>query len=75
MGCLTRRDTSGPQDMSCAIGLQAENGESYAISAADPTVTGSIPTGTRVEVTGTVTQQTSAYDIVGLITVTSIKRL
>jgi len=75
VSCLTRSDTNGPHDMSCAIGLQTESGESYAISALDPTTTGSIPTGTRVEVTGSVTQQTSPYNIVGLITVSSIQRL
>ena len=75
IGCLTPKDNTGVQDMSCAIGLKADSGKSYAISSDDPTVTGSIPSGQRVEVSGSFTAQSSKYDSEGIVRVTSIKRL
>jgi hypothetical protein len=73
--CLTPKDTSGPQTTSCAIGMKQDDGTSYALNADDPTTTGSIPTGSRVQVTGTLSQQTTQYTIAGIIHVISIQRL
>ena len=72
--CLAHKDTSGPVDMMCAIGLAGDNGKNYALSSDDPTITGSIPTGQKVTVTGTFKEQTSQYDSAGIIKVQSIKR-
>jgi hypothetical protein len=75
VGCLTPKDNTGIQDLSCAIGLKADNGKSYALGADDPTITGSIPGGQKVEVTGVFTEQSSRYDSAGIIQVTTVKRL
>ena len=73
--CLSPKDTSGPHDLSCAIGLKQDNGTSYALGSDDPTITGGIPTGQRVRVTGTFTEQTTSYDMLGLLKVSTIERL
>ncbi len=75
MTCLVPKDTSGAQNMSCAIGLKTDDGKYYALNASDPTTTGSIPTGQRVSVTGTVSEQTSIYDIAGTVKVATIDRI
>lgn len=72
--CLTHKDTSGPVDLMCAIGLAGDNGKNYALSSDDPSTTGSIPTGQKATVTGTFKEQSSQYDSVGIINVQSIKR-
>ncbi len=74
MGCLTLKNSSGPTDSSCAIGIKADDGKSYALNAQDPTISGSVPTGKRVKVSGTLTEQASKYDIAGVIQVTSLER-
>ncbi|MDB5168979.1 MAG: hypothetical protein JWO41_335 [Candidatus Saccharibacteria bacterium] len=73
--CLTPNSTTSTQASSCAIGLKGDDGKNYAITATDPTTTGSLPTGTHVQVTGMVKQQTTQYDISGIIQVSSVKRL
>ena len=75
VGCLTPKDKSGAQDASCAVGIKQDDGISYALSHQDPSVTGSLPTGQRVKITGTLTKQASTYDIIGVIKVNSIERL
>lgn len=75
IGCLEHKDTSGPQITSCAIGIKQDDGISYALNSDDPSTTGSIPTGTRVQVTGTLTEQSTQYDSAGVIHVTSFKKL
>lgn len=75
VGCLEPKDKTGVHDMSCAVGIKQDDGTSYALSHQDPSVTGSLPTGQRVKVTGTLTKQASTYDIVGAIKVSSIERL
>lgn len=74
IGCLTPKDTSGPMTASCAVGVKADDGKSYALSADDPTLTGGVPTGSKVLVTGTLSNQSSEYDTVGVIKVTSLER-
>lgn len=75
--CLKHKNTDGPQTLECAIGLVSDDGESYALAANDPTLTGSIPTGQNVRVTGTVTlpQDTIIYDIQGVIQVETVEQL
>jgi hypothetical protein len=34
--CLPHRDTSGPQTLECALGLQTDNGDYYAIGLFSP---------------------------------------
>lgn len=75
MACLTAKDNAGPQQLSCAIGLQADDGKQYGLFSDDPTITGSLPTGQKVTVSGTVTQQESTYNIEGVINVDSIQKI
>jgi len=74
MTCLKPKDTSGPQTDSCAIGMVGDDGKNYALSADDPTLTGSLPTGQQVKVTGLFTEKTTQYDMAGTIYVTSLER-
>jgi hypothetical protein len=74
IGCLTPKDTTGPQVQSCAIGLRTSDGTSYALSSQDPTLVGSLPTGQKVQVAGTLSVQSSQYDIAGVIDVTSLQQ-
>ncbi len=80
--CLPHRPTGGPQTLECAFGIQAADGH-YAVNtslmAASPV---DYPTGTRVRVEGVVVpvEQLSSdtwrkYDIVGIISATTITRL
>jgi hypothetical protein len=75
MTCLVPKDTSGVQDLSCAIGLKADDGKYYALGADDPTITGTIPTGQRVKVKGSFASQNSKYTMEGIIQVESIERI
>lgn len=75
VGCLAHKDTSGPVDAMCAIGLQLDDGTWYALGSNDPTTTGSIPTDTAVRVTGTLTTPETRYTSLGTITVTSVEKL
>lgn len=72
--CLTHKDTSGPVDAMCAIGLTGDDGKNYALSADDPTLTGSIPTGQQVKITGSFAEQSSQYNSAGIIKVESLTR-
>lgn len=73
--CLTPSSAASTQATTCALGLKGDDGKSYAITSADPLTTGSLPTGAHVRVTGTVTQQTTPYDIAGIIQVDSVQHL
>jgi hypothetical protein len=83
IACLPKR-TTGPQTLECAIGLKADDRDDfYALKNLfehDPNYSLS-QTGTRLEVIGTVTQEEmhgpdgNPYDIVGVITITSIQEL
>lgn len=82
--CLPKRAT-GPQTLECAIGLKADdNGGFYALKnlfGHDPNYYALSQTGARLEVIGSVTQEEmhgpdgNPYDIVGVITITSIQQL
>lgn len=75
MTCLSPKDISGPVDSSCAIGLMGDEGKNYALNTDDPSLTGTVPMGQQVRVTGSLTEQTSKYDSVGIIKVESLQRL
>jgi hypothetical protein len=72
--CLKPKSTAGQQVTSCAIGIKGDNGQSYALSSSDPATTGSLPTGQRVEVRGSLQQQITPYAAEGVIKVSSIQR-
>ena len=82
MTCLPKIGT-GPQTLECAIGLQADDDNYYALRDLfehDPDYSLS-QTGIRVEVSGILTQEVmlgpdgNQYDIAGVISITSIKQL
>lgn len=73
--CLPHKDTSGPVDMMCAIGIEADDGTHYALRSDDATLAASVPTGRRVQVEGTFTAQTSQYDSLGVIEIMSLKTM
>ncbi|MEX0930237.1 MAG: hypothetical protein WDZ79_01020 [Candidatus Paceibacterota bacterium] len=70
--CLKHWDTSGPQTLECALGLEEGEGTYYALSGPDssePTI-GTIPTNTRVEVRGRLVPGSSErYQTIGTIEV------
>lgn len=54
--CLPHTDTSGPHTLECALGLQTDEGEYYALDFnASSGLPPSLPTGSRVTASGTVT--------------------
>jgi hypothetical protein len=75
--CLPPKNTTGPQDTSCALGFKDVRGNYYALVDTDPTyknVSG-VANGSNVTVTGTFTLGTNlTYNIVGTIAVTSITK-
>lgn len=83
--CLPHRDTSGPQTMECAFGVREEvTGEHYAVNTQlmSSTTWMDIPTGSRVSIEGVMTpienlssNTWQKYDIVGIISATSMQRL
>lgn len=74
-GCLSHKDTSGPQTMECAFGLTTDDGTIYALRADNPMLIGTIPTNQRVEVTGKLMEQVSKYQSAGTINVDTVKQL
>lgn len=72
--CLSKKDTRGPVEASCAIGLMGVDGNNYVLGAEDPTLLGGIPTGETVHVRGLFTAQSSGYDSVGIIKVDSLEQ-
>lgn len=83
--CLPHRDTSGPQTMECAFGVQEEgSGDYYAVNTMLMASTDwmDIPSGVRVRVEGVMvpaehlsTDMWHKYDIVGILGATSIRSL
>lgn len=74
IGCLEPKDKTAVRDMSCAIGLKAGDGKSYALSANDPSSI-SLPTGQKVVVSGSLSTQESTFDTEGVIAVATVKQL
>jgi len=75
MTCLVPKDTSGVQDMSCAIGMKTDDEKYYGLNATDPTKIGSIPTGTRIKASGVLKADSSKYKTEGIIQISSMERL
>lgn len=83
--CLPHKDTGGPQTLECALGLKADDGRYYAVSASGAiaeSASATTPTGARVRLTGNVvpapalsTTEWDRYDIAGVISVTTFTRL
>lgn len=83
--CLPHRDTTGPQTMECAFGLREDGtGDHYSIDARLMASMDwqEIPTGSRVRVSGLMTpvemlssDYWQKYDIVGIISATTIESL
>lgn len=79
--CLPHRDTSGPQTLECAIGIQVSTGEYYALDLnMIPNEAAHFPTGTNIEAQGTITpvemlssDHWRIYPITGIFSVTSTK--
>lgn len=77
-GCLPHRNTEGPQTMECALGLRTSTGTYYALSdtSADHSLISSVPTGSKVQVTGTLTlEESPVYQSSGTIAITAFKQL
>jgi hypothetical protein len=81
--CLPHRDTTGPQTMECAFGIRDANGKHYALNTQLMASSDwmSMPTGTAIIVEGVLvpveqlnSDQWQRYDIVGIISATSIIR-
>jgi len=71
--CLPHKDTTGPQTLECAFGLQTDAGTYYALSdtSQQPTGIAGMAGAARVEVTGTLAPHAnSRYQDVGVISVT-----
>ena len=73
--CLSLKDAGTAQNTSCAIGIKSDDGKSYALYSDDPTVTGSLLSGSRVRIAGGLVARISQYDTVGTINVGSLERL
>lgn len=73
--CLVPKG-DGPHTMECAFGLKQADGTVYGLGYDDPTLIGTIPTGTQIEVTGTLAASTnSKFETEGTIKATSVKQL
>lgn len=75
MACLQPSQEATTQSTSCALGLNADDGKIYALQADDPMLIGSIPTNSRVRVTGALIKQSNSYNAEGIIKVQTVKRL
>lgn len=74
--CLPHKNSDGPQTMECAMGLQDEKGDNYALSDTDQNYANisSLSTEKPVEVTGTMKPAAdSKYQTRGTIEVVKIK--
>ena len=76
--CLPHKDTSGPQTLECAHGLQSdEDGKYYGLAYTDPNFANpsALPTGEVAVIEGNLKEQNdSKYDVVGIIEVTSVQK-
>lgn len=71
--CLPHRVTNGPQTLECAIGLQDDNGTYYGLRNMNPPL---YDTNISIVVDGNLEPDTNSnYNVVGIIDVSSWKRL
>ncbi len=83
--CLPHRDTSGPVTLECALGVREDSsGAHYSVDTRlmASMIWTELPTGARVRIDGVLTpieylssDHWQIYDIVGIISATSIERL
>lgn len=82
--CLPHKDTQGPITLECAFGLQTADGKHYALdmNAVSSNTVAAINTGERIEVRALFTplealssRSMEKYDIVGVLSVTSVKKI
>lgn len=74
--CLSPKSSDGrATTLSCAISLVTDDSKTYSLNSADPSLTGSLPTGQKVEITGSLSGQNAQNDTAGVISIDSIKRL
>lgn len=79
-GCLPHMDTSGPQTMECAFGIQADNGDWYAVNfGASADAMNQFQSGEHITAEGFVvikealsTDQWAKYNMKGIFTVTKV---
>lgn len=79
-GCLPHADTSGPQTMECAFGLQADSGDWYAINfGSSASAADQFQSGSHIRAEGNVvikealsSDHWQKYDMKGIFTVTNI---
>ena len=75
--CLPHKNTSGPQTMECAYGLQGIDGKYYALSDTDPTYANlsKLPMNENVVISGTFTpKENDKYPTVGILTIESVQQ-
>lgn len=80
--CLPHVDTSGPQTMECAFGLETDEGDNYALDTSElaPGIFLDFETGDRLEVVGDLTSRDELdaddrllqYDIEGVVLVSTV---
>ncbi len=73
--CLPHKNTSGPQTLECALGLEGDDGNNYGLN--DPGWKFLIGTGNgvKVEITGTLTRKgDSKYDSAGIIEIENLTK-
>ena len=75
VGCLQHVNSDGPQTMECAIGVTTDAGSSYGLQSDDPVMTGSMLTGDRITVEGTLVAGAQQYKSEGVIQVKTLQRL
>jgi hypothetical protein len=78
MICLEPVQTDGPQTMECAFGLREDDGTTYGLRSEEPMLIGSVPTGQRIQVTGTLVSPSKVsdkYDTRGTVDVQTLQRL
>ncbi len=80
--CLPHRDTSGPQTLECAFGIQTDDGDHHGLSltALAPSLADTLQTGTRIRVQGVYvpvealsSDAWQRYDIEGILQVDTLE--
>lgn len=81
-GCLPKRDTGGVQTMECALGMLADDGESYILDSETTTGLEEMLGGGTFQIEGTFTpiemlstDQWRTYDVRGIVQVKSWNKL
>ena len=76
INCLPHKNTSGPQTLECAMGLEAVDGNNYALADPEWKYLTGVGNGTKVKIIGNLTKKSDTkYDSVGLITIQSLVKI